>query len=937
MMRSLTGIATATAVIGAMMIGTTAAQAEETDTTPPTVSIVSPVENQQVLIGVQTLPTVQYACNDDVSVATCDASIGPVNGQNPPLTVGNGMPLDLLNPGLYVLRVTSTDTAGNPAESSVQFEMVGDGPRDETAPSIQISAPVDGAQVKKGASLTATYLCQDAESGIESCNGTVASGESVDTSTLGLKHFTVVARDKAGNESTQTVQYEVIAPASVTVSGTIKDIRGNLLPGSTVQARLAGTSEVVASTESNTDGVYSLTLPEGTYDLRYRGPAGSGIGAHLDSRDLTQDREIDVTLGPVGITLSGVLGDGSGTLYYGNVNVYDANWAQVGSASAAADGTWSLEILPGSYRVNFNYSTSSGTSASTNNEPRVFTTDTTVQTHPTPVPVTVNLLGSDGQPAAGRSRVECNLYYPDQGSLNYTSTNVGTGTILTRALPTPTGQTCGLSVDPDDGPIITRRIEIPTEGTTLTFFTFGAGINGDTDTTNDGDNVADAVEALAPNNGDGNNDGTPDYEQQNVTSLPVNGGGLGDGEAYVTVAAPAGTELTNVYTIDPTDTTKVETPPPPGVTLPEGLTNLVLKGVETGTDQTISIFTSSTQDVTGYAKYDPNTKQWSLLPDDRVQIFDNRVEVTLTDGGIGDDDGQANGRISDPGGIAIVRNLDTVGPTVTGTATSQPNTNGWYNDDVSVEWAVEDPEPSSGVTDQPAASVIDGEGDALAVESPQVCDLAGNCSTGSIGGIKIDRTKPSITIAGVEDGKTYTVGAVPEASCTATDALSGVDGTCTVVASGGNANGVGEFTYTAHATDKAGNERTVTASYQVVYRFDGFLQPINDPALVPSAARSVFKSGSTVPVKFQLKRADGTLIDPATSPEWLTPEKGSASGASVNEAVWSDTATSGTTFAKTDDQWQYNWKTKGVAAGYAYRIGVELDDGTRHYVVVGAK
>ena len=44
--------------------------------------------------------------------------------------------------------------------------------------------------------------------------------------------------------------------------------------------------------------------------------------------------------------------------------------------------------------------------------------------------------------------------------------------------------------------------------------------------------------------------------EENVTSLPVNGGSLGGSDDYVTVAAPAGTELTNVYTIDPADTTK---------------------------------------------------------------------------------------------------------------------------------------------------------------------------------------------------------------------------------------------------------------------------------------------------------------------------------------------------------------------------------------------
>ena len=60
-------------------------------------------------------------------------------------------------------------------------------------------------------------------------------------------------------------------------------------------------------------------------------------------------------MGQVGITLSGCLGDGTG-LSYGYVTVYDANWAQVGNAQADSDGTWSIEVMPGTYRVNAYYS-----------------------------------------------------------------------------------------------------------------------------------------------------------------------------------------------------------------------------------------------------------------------------------------------------------------------------------------------------------------------------------------------------------------------------------------------------------------------------------------------------------------------------------------------------------------------------------------------------
>ncbi len=316
-------IVTAAAVIGGMVVGVPSAHADD-DTTPPTIMITSPLEGQQIPIGAAPAPGVDFDCVDDVQVATCDAVIGRMDGQAPPDLAHIGAPLDMDWPGEYFLRVTSTDSAGNTSESTVHFEMVGDGPQDRTGPTIEIAAPVDGAQVKKGAHLTAAYLCQDSGSGVESCDGTVPNGEAVDTSTLGLKEFTVFTSDIAGNESTKTIEYEVIASASVTVSGTIRDASGNAVPESTVEAVLAGTNDVLASTVANSEGVYSLTLPEGTYDLRYRGPAGTGVGANLE-RNLTEDRDdLDVVLGPFAISVSGVVSDGvGGQANWGWVDVYD--------------------------------------------------------------------------------------------------------------------------------------------------------------------------------------------------------------------------------------------------------------------------------------------------------------------------------------------------------------------------------------------------------------------------------------------------------------------------------------------------------------------------------------------------------------------------------------------------------------------------------------
>ncbi|MCB0251491.1 MAG: PxKF domain-containing protein, partial [Anaerolineae bacterium] len=181
------------------------------------------------------------------------------------------------------------------------------------------------------------------------------------------------------------------------------------------------------------------------------------------------------------------------------------------------------------------------------------------------------------------------------------------------------------------------------------------------------------------------------------------------------------------------------------------------------------------------------------------------------------------------------------------------------------------------------------------------------------------------------------LGAVPVASCSASDDLSGVDGSCTGTLTGGTSTGVGEFTYEVTAQDKAGNERQKSITYNVEYRFDGFLPPVNDPVFTKWDFKSVLRSGWPVPALFQVKKADGSLVQPGSAPEWLTPQKGKAINAPVNEEQPEESPTSGKTYVKILGVWTYVWNTRGVERGYEYRLGVKLDDGTKHYVVVAVK
>jgi hypothetical protein len=130
----------------------------------------------------------------------------------------------------------------------------------------------------------------------------------------------------------------------------------------------------------------------------------------------------------------------------------------------------------------------------------------------------------------------------------------------------------------------------------------------------------------------------------------------------------------------------------------------------------------------------------------------------------------------------------------------------------------------------------------------------------------------------------------------------------------------------------------LTGTYTIKYRFDGFLQPINDTAHQVGASTSVFKAGSTVPAKFAVRKADGTAVQLPVAPVWLTPVKGSAMSAPVDEAVYAASADSGTTYKydATAAQYLYNWKTPSTGGNY-YRIGVKFDDGQTYFVNIGLR
>jgi len=282
--------------------------------------------------------------------------------------------------------------------------------------------------------------------------------------------------------------------------------------------------------------------------------------------------------------------------------------------------------------------------------------------------------------------------------------------------------------------------------------------------------------------------------------------------------------------------------------------------------------------------------------------------------------------------------LDKTAPIISGAPTTSPNANGWYNGPVTVHFTCND--ATSGIANCPA-NITTATNGANQTVTGTATDNAGNTASVTVGPFNIDTTAPIISVTANSapvDGAIYTLGAVPVITCVVSDnGGSGVQGGCTVSTTGGLANGVGTYTYTATATDRAGNTITTVVHYRVIYRWDGFLQPINDTAHQTGTNTSIFRAGSTVPVKFQLKRADGTGVQANTLPLWLTPARGSSTAGALNEAVYGDPSSSGNTYRGDSQQYIYNWGTPGNGVNYYWRVGVTLDDGQTYYVNIGLR
>jgi hypothetical protein len=213
-------------------------------------------------------------------------------------------------------------------------------------------------------------------------------------------------------------------------------------------------------------------------------------------------------------------------------------------------------------------------------------------------------------------------------------------------------------------------------------------------------------------------------------------------------------------------------------------------------------------------------------------------------------------------------NIDLSGPSISGTATTSPNANGWFNTTVTIHWTCTD--TGAGIASCPSDQTISTEGSNQSV-SGTATDLAGNSTTVDSSAVNIDLTAPTNVVVATDrapDSNGWYNHAVTF-TFSGDDAASGID-SCTSTTYNGPDSGTA--TVTGTCTDLAGN---TSAPVSVNVKYDA-TAPAN---VVGTTDREPNAAGwFNAPVTVTFSGQDATSgIDTCTMQAYSGPDSASAS------------------------------------------------------------
>jgi hypothetical protein len=266
--------------------------------------------------------------------------------------------------------------------------------------------------------------------------------------------------------------------------------------------------------------------------------------------------------------------------------------------------------------------------------------------------------------------------------------------------------------------------------------------------------------------------------------------------------------------------------------------------------------------------------------------------------------------------------LDLAPPTIYASYSPEANQWGWNNTGVTLTFVCED--NMSGVMYCEPERYFSDEGTEQGGGPARVVDYAWHDDRlFSWRPINIDKTPPGVSlVGGPADGGTYYFGFVPTApTCSASDALSGLDGNCSV---SGYSTAVGSHTVTASVTDKAGNSASASATYTVrAWSLSGFYAPVD-----MNGVYNVVRSGNRVALKFEVFAGPKELSDTSVVQSFTAASVACPAGS--GEAIEGGASATGDTALRYDTtagRFILNWQTPRQA-GACYRVTMMTRDGS---------
>jgi hypothetical protein len=132
---------------------------------------------------------------------------------------------------------------------------------------------------------------------------------------------------------------------------------------------------------------------------------------------------------------------------------------------------------------------------------------------------------------------------------------------------------------------------------------------------------------------------------------------------------------------------------------------------------------------------------------------------------------------------------------------------------------------------------------------------------------------------------------------------------------------VGSKTFSVYARDAAGNETLENRGYDVVYPWNGFLSPVEDPPVL-----NVFKAGHGVPVRFSLGGDHGLAV----IMDWA-PISRQVPCDSTELGPWGTQTAGSLSYNESLERYTYLWQTDRSWAGTCRQFMIALDDRTYHF------